>query len=268
MNWLKDPLWIFLLCGTAIFFAADWLGEDDIPYRVEVRDADVQRLSDQWSMQMRRPPTEQELSGLVEQFVKEEIYYREARRRLLDVNDTIVRRRMVQKLTFLTEDIATAVPTSEAELRSYYNEHAEDYRLPQRYSFQHRYFSVDRRAAAEADARAALENDAVPGDPFMLQKRYALRSEREIGDLFGRQFSAAIAALTPGEQWQGPIRSAYGWHAVLLTATAASEIQPFESIIDQVAADAQQAARTAANQSFYAQLKDRYEVVFAGKPQG
>ncbi|MEE4282614.1 MAG: hypothetical protein V2I41_11775 [Pseudomonadales bacterium] len=102
MTWYKDPLLFFLLIGAAIYALSLWaLGEDEA-YQIVVGKQDLQRLNDQWSMQMRRPPSEQELAGLVEQFIKEEIYYREAMRLGLDANDTIVRRRMVQKLTFLT----------------------------------------------------------------------------------------------------------------------------------------------------------------------
>ena len=120
-------------------------------------------------MQMRRPPSPQELSGLVDQYIREEIYYREARRMGLDANDTIVRRRMVQKLTFLTEDVATAAPLEETALKAYYDENIDEYRLPERISFKHRYFSSDRREDAEADARTALDDTEVTGDAFMLQ---------------------------------------------------------------------------------------------------
>ncbi len=260
MGWLRDPLILFLLAGTVIFFVADWLAEDDIPYAIEVTDQDLKRLSDQWQMQMRRPPSPQELAGLVDQFVKEEIYYREARRLGLDANDTIVRRRMVQKLTFLTEDIATAAAPDEAQLRAYYDANLDDYRLPERISFKHRYFSADRRENAQADAAAALGDDTVSGDPFMLQREYGQRSAREIRDLFGREFADQIMHLPVSEQWQGPIKSAYGWHAVLVTAKAPATTQPFTQVAKRVASDAQQAARRDANEAYYDELKARYEI--------
>ena len=262
MQWLRDPLVVFLLAGAAIFVAAGYFAEEEISYTIEVREQDIQRLNDQWAMQMRRPPNERELAGLVDQFVKEEIYYREARRLGLDANDTIVRRRMVQKLTFLTEDIATSVPEDEASLRAFYEENIASYQLPERYSFTHRYFSIDRREDAETDARAAVADDTISGDPFMLQRDYAQRSEREIGDLFGRDFAAALAALEPLETWQGPIRSAYGWHAVLLTSVAAAETEPFAAVSERVRVDAQQAARQAANERYYDDLRSRYDIRF------
>ena len=261
MNWLKDPLVTFLIAGAAIFVLAGMFSAEEISYDVEVRDADIKRLYDQWSMQMRRPPTDQELAGLVDQFVKEEIYYRESQRLGLDANDTIVRRRMVQKLTFLTEDIATATPMEEDALREYFAEHEEEYRVPQRFSFSHRYFSSDRRDDAKSDAKAALTTED-SGDPFMLQKAYNGRSEREIGDLFGREFASVLSTLNPSDNQQGPIESAYGWHTVVVTDTQSSYIPKFEDIAERIAIDAQQAARRAANEAYYEDLKSRYSISF------
>ena len=262
MSWIRDPLVAFLLAGAAIFALAQWFAEEDIPYTIELREQDIDRLNDQWSKQMRRPASEQELAGLVEQFIKEEVYYREAQRLKLDRNDTIVRRRMVQKLTFLTEDIATAKPLAEAELQAFYNDNLEQYRVPEQFSFRHRYFSSDRREDAQADATIALQHPDQSGDPFMLQREYARRSEREIGDLFGRDFASELAKLETGSAWQGPVRSAYGWHAVQLTTKQAAAIEPFERVRERVSTDAQQAARKAANEAYYKELRARYSVAY------
>jgi hypothetical protein len=260
VKWLKDPLVSFLIAGTAIFFITDWFGEEDIPYNIVVSEQDLERLGDQWRMQMRRAPTDPELTGLVEAFIKEEIYYRQAQRLGLDRNDTIVRRRMVQKLTFLTEDIATAAPLDEFELRAFYDAHLEQYRVPQRLSFRHKYFSSDRRDNAQADATAALQNDETTGDSFMLQREYAQRSEREIGDLFGPDFAEQLTSLEIDEAWQGPVRSAYGWHTVQLITKQPAAIEAFEIVRERVGTDLQQAARKDANEAYYLELRGKYDL--------
>jgi len=260
MRFLRDPLVAFLIAGTCIFFVADWLGEEDIPYTVQVSAQDLARLTDQWSMQMSRPPTDAELSGLLDQFIREEIYYREAQRLGLDRDDTIVRRRMVQKLTFLTEDIATAAPLEDDALRDYYAANIDDYRLPSRLSFRHKYFSSDRRDNAQRDANTAMAVEEELGDPFMLQRAYAMRSQRELRDLFGAEFAAAAIALEPSEAWQGPIQSAYGWHILWVTDSAAASVEPFADVRAKVVTDAQQAARSAANEAYFAGLKARYQI--------
>lgn len=260
-TWLKDPLLLFLLIGALIFWFADLVpstGSDD--YVIDITDNDLNRLSDQWQAQMGRPPSERELAGLVDQFVREEAYYREAMRMSLDQNDIIVRRRLVQKLTFLTEDVATSQPPSDAELQSFYQRQADRYRLPTRYSFRHRYFSIDRREDAHGDAVDALTNPTIGGDPFMLQRTYAERTEREIGDLFGQAFAEGLAGLEPSDAWQGPLRSAYGWHLIQLEQRLPEQLPPFEQITDKVAIDLQSERRELANQSYLDELLSRYDV--------
>ena len=168
----------------------------------------------------------------------------------LDQNDTIVRRRMVQKLPFLTEDIATTDIPDEQALKDYYYENTEGYSQPKRYSFQHRYFSSDRREDAQKDARISVLNNKDSGDPFMLQKAYNKRSEREIADLFGREFAQSIANLEPSDQWQGPLKSAYGFHPLLLETTQESYIKEYETVKERVLIDFQQKTRRAANEQY------------------
>lgn len=256
---LKDPLVLFLALGVAIFWIAR-LGDDGGDNLIEVGAPDLNRLQDQWQAQMGRLPTPQELDGLIEQFISEEIYFREAKRLSLEDGDIIVRRRLVQKLRFLTEDIATGRAPTEADLLAYYDANANGYRQPTRYSFSHRYFSTDRREDARGDAEAALEDTDIAGDPFMLQRSYAARSAREIGNLFGTDFAAALSALEPAAGWQGPIRSAYGWHLIQLDARLPAYLPPFQEVAKQVASDLNTQRRELANEAYYENLLERYEV--------
>ena len=259
---LKDPLLLFFAVGALIYILSQAFAEPSISYDIEVTEADINRISEQWQMQMRRPPNATELDGLVAQHVKEEIYYREAQRLNLQEHDTIVRRRLVQKLTFLTEDVATAVPLTNDELRTYFEANKDSYRIPPRLSFTHRYFSSDRRENAQKDAAAALRDVETRGDPFMLQRTYTLRSERDIGDLFGREFASALFQLEPNAEWQGPIESAYGWHPVVVTASAPSELPTFEAIAQRIAIDAQQQQRRDANEAYFERLRAQYAITY------
>jgi len=262
---LKEPLLYFLLAGAGIFAIAQLVPARSGDYRIEVTAAERARLSDQWQAQMGRAPTAAELSGLVEQWIQEEIYYREALRLGLDRDDTIIRRRLAQKLTFLTEDVATSREPTVEELQQFYLDNSDRYLLPERFSFRHRYFSSERRADAQADARAALAaaqsgDDPAPGDPFMLQLSYVQRSEREIAELFGREFAAALREL-PAGSWQGPIPSAYGWHLVKIEQRSAPRLPDYDEVARRVAIDYQQDQRRQANESYYESLRSRYEIV-------
>lgn len=265
---LREPLLWFALLGVLIFVADRWFGADEAK-SILITDSIVQRLGDQWQGQMGRAPSAEELEGLTEQWVKEEIYAREAAAIGLDQNDTIIRRRLVQKLTFLTEDIATAAEPDANALNAFYQANIERYVEPARYDFEHRYFSRDRRDNAAADAAGALErllageNEPIPdtpqGDAFMLQLRFANRSERQIGDLFGRGFAAALVELEPGV-WQGPIESAYGQHLVRVTRSTPRSTVPLEQARSRVLADYAQERRDQANSAFYEGLRAQYAI--------
>ena len=183
----------------------------------------------------------------------------------MDAGDTIVKRRLIQKLTFLTEDLVGAETPNESKLRTFYAENLHDYKTPEKFSFTHIYFSADRQAdAPEEQARAlaarAVDNPTLAGDPSMLQRRYVRRSTREVGDLFGRAFALQLAQLTTQEAWQGPLRSAFGWHAVQLTEWQAATILSFEKVQEKVALDWKQQQRHAANEAYLQNLLASYEI--------
>ena len=265
----QDPLFIFALLGVIMFAIAQWRDADGSATTINVTAPDIKRLQDQWAVQMRRPATSGELEGLIDQFVREEIYYREARNLGLDENDTIVRRRMVQKLTFLTEDLATVLQPDDAVLREYYAERSEAYAIPETFSFKHVYFSADRRKDAHSDAIAAKkEADAITaknitapvGDTFMLQPEYGRKTQRDIANIFGKGFAETLRSLEPDPAWQGPVESAYGWHLVQMVDRAPYQKQTFATVRDRVALDWQQAKRKAANADYYANLLNKYKI--------
>lgn len=262
MRMFKDPLWLFLLFGTLLFGLARW--QDD-PKVIHVSDGDIERLSLQWQQQMRREPTQVERQNLIAQFIRDEAYYQEALRLGLDTDDTIVRRRLIQKVTFLTEDLVSMEPAEQKTLRDFYDANRQRYEAPEQFTFQHIYFSSDRdtdtsRDSARGMAIKAISNPTVSGDPFMLQTKYARRSLREIGDLFGRAFAEQLVALDVKTDWQGPIQSAYGWHAVLLENRLPAQALPFQQVQEKVLLDWRQERREEANKAYLTQLLDTYEI--------
>lgn len=264
MKFVKDPLIIFLLFGVLIFAAQRlWdTGSADTGHQIDITPGLQNRILDQWQAQMGRAPTPDEASGLLEQWIKEEIYYREAKTLGLDDNDTIIRRRLAQKLTFLNEDLANAQSPGTEELEAFFLENAADYAEPARFSFEHRYFSSDRRDDAQQDAEAARSSETITGDPFILHRSYSNRSARELADLFGREFATSLAGLDTdsADHWQGPIRSAYGWHLIRLSERTAPRNPPLGEVADAVLRDFQQQRRQQANEAFYQQLRSRYDI--------
>ena len=262
MGMFKDPLWLFLLFGTLLFGLARW--QDDARV-IQVSNGDIQRLSLQWQQQMRREPTDAERQNLIAQFIRDEAYYQEALRLGLDADDTIVRRRLIQKVTFLTEDLAATETPDPQTLEQFYDNNRQRYEIPEQFTFQHIYFSSDRDTeisdgSAKTMATRAVSNPALTGDPFMLQSQYARRSQREIGDLFGRAFAERLIAIETLGKWQGPIQSAYGWHAVLVENRRPVQGLPYQQVKDKVLLDWRQERRVEANKAYLAGLLDTYEV--------
>jgi hypothetical protein len=272
---LRQPLLHFLLLGAAIFAMNAWLGRGtDQSRTIAISAADVARMADVWERQWRRPPTNAELRGLVDQQIHEEIFYREALAQGLDKDDIIVRRRLAQKLEFLAEDLtADPVPT-DADLAAFFGANPERYREPPRLSFSHLYFSRDRHGANTESiaAQALVRLGAKPapdpnelralGDPFMLQNDFVDRTPAELDRLFGADFGERLAAL-PIDTWQGPIASGYGLHLILVTHRRDARLPALADVRDTVQRDFIDAKRREANATFYEQLRSRYRIEIA-----
>ncbi len=270
----RDPLFVCLILGLSVFAIDAWLGRAPGD-RVEVTAADLARLTAQWRAQTGRAPTEQEIPALIEEHIREEILYREALRLGLDQNDTIVRRRLAQKLQFVSEDVAAGTPPTEAALRAHYEEHRGRYVRQARVTFAHVYWSPDRHDDPHALASSALpelaasEGDAWRefGDPFLLHRTYAERTHSEVAQLFGSDFADTLPEL-PLDTWQGPIGSAYGVHAVRVEARHPARDRLFDEARTDVQRDLHAQRRREANQAYYAGLRKRYRVEVASDVLG
>jgi peptidyl-prolyl cis-trans isomerase C len=253
---------------------------DDVPFRFEgapgrghqivVTAQKRQWLAGRWEHQWRRLPTGEELGRLVEDFVREEVLYREALALGLDLADLVVRRRLVQKMEVLA--FADSAPLGDAGVMGYFLAHREDYRLPERVTFAHVFFSAAARGArAAADARAArtglrgagAADAAGVGDPPVAASPVTGATRRQVGDRFGAGFADAVFALQPGT-WDGPVPSAHGQHLVLVTEHAAARLPELAEVSGRVAADMDAERRAGAVDAMYARLRARYEVVDDG----
>jgi hypothetical protein len=268
---LREPLAHFVLLGALIFGVNAWRDGDrrataeGVP-EIEVSAGTIAWLGEGFAKQWHRAPDARELRGLVDDHVREEILYREALAMGLDRNDTIVRRRMAQKVRFLGEDIAATATPDEASLLAFFGKNADKYAKPGSVSFRHIYFSKDRRAATlDADARAALAalaqggDETDFGDPFIGELEFTAADEARIAVSLGGKFAEQVINL-PAGAWQGPIASTYGTHLVLVTGREQARPVAFESVRDAVARDFAEDRRLTSNQDFLERLRARYHV--------
>jgi len=265
---LREPLLHFFLLGAGFFALFAWLRGPvtATPDRIDVDAPRIEQLAQGFTRTWQRPPTQRELAALVEEFVREEVYYREAVAMGLDRDDTIVRRRMRQKLGFLSEDLAPVAEPDDAALARHLAAHIDTYRIEPRMALRQVFLSRDRRgAAALGDAQALLARlvadpaAEVAGDGSMLPASLPLSSSSEIARVFGEAFATATAELAPG-QWAGPVESGFGLHLVLVESREEGRDPSLAEVRDALRDDWQTAERAAANEAFYQRLREHYQV--------
>lgn len=271
---LREPLVHFLLVGAAIYALYAALSpstKTDDETVVRVTAGQVAALLDGFQKSWDRAPNPDELAGLIDQHVRETILYREALAMGLDREDVIVRRRLAQKVEFLSQDLLAPETPDDAALRAWFAERRGRYREPARVTFTHLFFDRDRRgerALADADAILAALGVREPssellgefGDPFLLQAYFSDRSEEEIGRLFGAEFAASLLGLDSG-RWHGPVLSGYGVHLAWIHTRTPARERPFEEVRARVAVDWTQERQRELNDEFHAELRDRYTVI-------
>jgi hypothetical protein len=192
-----------------------------------------------------RPPSDEELAALIDDYVEEEILVREALTLGLDQDDTVIRRRLRQKMEFLSNAETDALVPSDADLTAFLDSHRDRYSVEPRLSFEQVFLSPALRSdtlTGDATALLAVLSDASGTDPATLGDASLLpasidrASLTEIGHLFGPEFAAELDALVPGV-WSGPLASAYGAHLVRLTSREVGRTPTLDEVRNEVARD-------------------------------
>jgi len=270
-RWLREPALQFLLIGTGLFLAYGWLHGRASFSRdtIVITEGRIEQLAAGFAGLHRRPPTREELDGMVQDAVREEILYREAMALHLDADDVIVRRHLAQKLQFVSEDTHPVPEPTQAQLRDFLAQHPQQFQAERGYSFTQVFLNPQRHGSQlQADAQrllAALRtapDDAAlvkGGDPFLLDSHFERLPAGETARLFGADFEKALRTIATG-QWQGPVTSSLGTHLVLLRLRD----EPGPPRLADIQAEVRRAwmneQRELANARFYAELRRRYDV--------
>lgn len=274
---LREPLLHFVAIGAALFIGFQWSGGGSGPgaTRIALSTAQIEHLAAGYAKAWQRPPTDVELKGLVDDWVREEIAVREALVAGLDRDDMVIRRRLRQKLEFLVEDSAEIAPPTDQELEAWLTAHAEAFRVEPRVAFRQVYLSRERRgAAAEADAVALLArlNAAGPGarihdsgDATMLPQEVELAAVRDVDRVFGEGFAKRIETAAAGT-WVGPIPSSYGLHLVLVRERVDGALPNLAAVRPLVEREFLADRRKTQLAAMYERLLAKYRVVIEGRP--
>ena len=269
---LKEPLLHFLIIsiGFFVFYSSNNKTSDKsiiAKSEIVISQSQVRNIKNQFERVWKRQPTEQETKGMLKGYIKEEILYREALSLGLDRDDTIIRKRMAQKIDFLFSDIASIAEPTEEQLEKHYHDSQSKYTRDVQLTFSHIYLNPTKHDnTLKTDAEkiiATLKNKKADpadlGDPIMLEPIFNKIETSQINNLFAENFATDISTLETGK-WQGPIKSGYGYHLVKIDQRIESQPTPFEEIRTIVKRDWKAIKQKESNDATYALMKQRYKI--------
>lgn len=266
MKILKEPLFHFALIGLLLFVcfrAFDPEAGEEGDHEIRVPAARIEQLASIFRKTWQRPPTRNELEGLVDDFIVEEMYYREATAAGLDENDTLIRRRLRQKLEFLTEDLTGGQPDDEI-LRAFVEENPDRFRKPPGISFRQVFFNPE-RFGEDAEAQLAIASEALKegkdpgGHPTLLPGEMSQATPQLVVGTFGSEFAKAIEDLPIGV-WSEPLSSAFGIHFVKVRERIPGSVPPFEEIRKVALREWEHDRNLSFREQFDKSLREKYSV--------
>ena len=277
---LKEPLLHFLLLGAGLFLAYSLLPKDRRSAEsgnIVITQGQIQNLALGFTKTWSRPPSPEELAGLVNDRVREEVYCREAIAMGLDKDDTVIRHRLRQKMEFMSEDIATLAEPTDADLKTYFQAHADAFRLPPQFTFLQVYLNPEKhgtnlaRDAAQLIAQlnhsGSKADLASLGDAFLLDQSFTAMSASDVARQFGEPFATHLAEQLPG-QWWGPVRSGFGAHLVMVSERTEARLPTLAEVREPLRQAWSEDQRLEANEKFYQALLQHYTVTIESAPQG
>ena len=269
---LKEPLVHFLFLGLALFVLYQAVSPNvGNARKITVSDATVALISQRYALVWQRPPTPEELKGLIDTYIKEEILYREGVAMGLERDDAVIKRRVLQKLEVLSEETGTLNPPSDAELSTYLNTHAAEYAKQPIIGFQQVLFDPVRHGAnLETDFNAALAklqagvNPDGLGDSSLLPAKEDAIAADMLAREFGDEFAKALLSL-PISSWQGPVRSGFGVHIVRVNSRTAGQQSSLAEVRQAVERDWENQRRSKTKESYYQKLLKEYDIKMEAK---
>jgi len=267
---IREPLVHFVLIGAALTASLAAYHNFMTERRIVMTHERVNELSNGYVLQFGAPPDHKALQALIAQDIHNEILFRQGLALGLDKGDEIVRRRVIQKMRFLSQDMGLPPEPSTEELKAYFESQSDRYRLPVRVTFSHIFFSPNEGGFERAHDRAMKVLNALNdktgrapalGDVFSDSYDYTNYDVGQLSRLFGTTQIVGALLHEKLEHWGGPVRSAYGWHLVRIEARSASRLPELKTIEARVRTDYLMAAQGLANRAAFSRLASQYTVV-------
>ncbi len=264
---LREPIVLFFLLGFLLFILYSLSNEyyNQHNRKIIVTRGQIELLKETFSQTWNRQPTEQELNAQIENFIKDEVFYKEAVAIGLDKSDVAVKRRLRQLMELIMDDMASAYP-SEDQLKKYLSENPDKFKADPMISFRHIYFSTDNREKAVEVLGKLKEMLPVDANNFegltLIPNEFSGESYRAVERLFGKSFTDEVFTLETGS-WQGPVESAYGYHLVYISKKVEGYVPELVEIWDEVEREWALERKTEFKEKQYQLIKEKYYIVFA-----
>lgn len=262
-RWLREPLIHFLSAGAAIFVLSSLIGTsvDPSERRIVVTQAKVSQLALNWAQTMQRAPTPVELDGVIRDYIREEVYYREGLRLGLDQDDPIVRRRIRAKMEYMATSQSETESADDATLNRWLTRNPERYVVGARYAFEQVYIAqgADDRARAQSALALLRRGQSISGDAIALPSRAGAQALDDVARVYGESFAQAVAHISPGA-WSGPIVSGFGLHLVRVNHIVVAAPAKLADVRQRVENDWRSATRRAREEAAYQTLLDGYRI--------
>jgi hypothetical protein len=261
---MREPLLHFLVAGAGLFLLFDVVSEPETTgdEQIVVTSGHIEHLVTLFVKTWQRSPTDAELRGLIDSYILEEVLYREAVAIGLDQDDTIIRRRLKQKMEFLVDDFSAAIPSTE-DLQQFLDGDPERFRAEARISFEHVYLADPLAGEVETVLAALQSGEPLDADLMslsgLLPQRFDGASETTISGQFGESFKDALFTLDIG-QWTGPVQSPFGMHLIRIDQIVEARVPPLNEIRDLVQREWLVDRRQAAQAALYDQLRAKYKI--------
>jgi hypothetical protein len=267
-RWLREPLVHFLVLGALLFAAFEWWGQNGPgSSRIVITPGQVDAIAVGFARVWQRPPSEQEIKGLIDEHVREELATREAMTMGLDRDDTVIRRRLRQKFEFLVDDEVDTTPITDGELQQWLNDHPDQFRTDAEVAFRQVYVNPANRAAATeralqdllARVRGGGPKAEAVGDSTLLPSEVSRTTRSDVARQFGDAFADAVLTAPVG-QWSGPITSGFGLHLVFVHERVDRRLPALDEVRPLVERELGADRRRRAMDRVYADLLGRYRV--------
>lgn len=268
---LREPLVHFAALALLIFAAYAVVAppaQQAPAGSIVVSSGKIEQMAAIFARTWQRPPSPEELKGLIDDYVIEDIYVREALALGLDTDDTVIRRRLRQKMEFMTSADVDALTPTDADLQTYLDAHPDAFSEAPQVGFQQVYLNPDRhRETMDQDAAALLESlradpeadTSVLGDASLLPYELPLTSVGNIDRIFGPGIAASVVQAEPGV-WTGPVATPYGLHLIRVTTKSPGRLPALAEIRDEVLREWSNAKRQDLEAARLAELLGRYDV--------